>query len=85
MKKRKLSKNTAKRLPIKCTYIDKNHFNLNSVWSEIMSLKSDQLELGFSIYVCIASKRSIFLLIGSGSLPNKSVYSVMEYAEKSYG
>ena len=27
----------------------KNHFNFISVWSEIMSLKSDQLELGFSI------------------------------------
>ena len=36
--------------PLKCTYIGKNHFNFISVWSEIMSLKSDQLELGFSIY-----------------------------------
>ena len=34
---------------LKCTYIGKNHFNFISVWSEIMSLKSDQLELGFSI------------------------------------
>ena len=30
-------------------YLGKNHLNFNSVWSEIMSLKSDQLELGFSI------------------------------------
>ena len=27
-----------------------NNFNFISFWSEIMSLKSDQLELGFSIY-----------------------------------
>ena len=30
-------------------YIGKNHLNFISVWSEIMSLKSEQLELGFSI------------------------------------
>ena len=35
--------------PLKYTYIGKNHFNLISVWSEIISLKSDRLELGFSI------------------------------------
>ena len=35
--------------PLKCTFKGKNHFNFISVWSEIMSLKSDQLELGFSI------------------------------------
>ena len=34
--------------PLKCTYIGKNRFNLISVWSEIMSLKSDRLELGLS-------------------------------------
>ena len=34
---------------LKCTYIGKNHFNFISVWSEIMSLKSDKIELGFSI------------------------------------
>ena len=27
----------------------KNHFNLIIVWSEMMSLTSDRLELGFSI------------------------------------
>ena len=31
-------------------HIGKNHFNFISVWSEIMSLKSDRLELGFSIF-----------------------------------
>ena len=36
--------------PLKCIYIDKNHFNFISIWSEIMSLKSDQLELGFSTF-----------------------------------
>ena len=35
--------------PLKCTYTGKKHFNYISVWSEIMSLKSDRLELGFSI------------------------------------
>ena len=35
--------------PLKCTYIGKNHFNFISVWSEIMSLKSDRLELGFNL------------------------------------
>ena len=34
---------------LKFTYTGKNHFNFISVWSELMSLKSDQLELGFSI------------------------------------
>ena len=32
--------------PLKYTYVGKNHFNFISVWSKIMSLKSDQLELG---------------------------------------
>ena len=36
--------------PLKCTYIGKNHFDFISVWSEIMSLKSDQLELGVRIF-----------------------------------
>ena len=27
----------------------KNHFSFISVWSEIMSLKSDRVEIGFSI------------------------------------
>ena len=31
-------------------YRQKNHFNFISVWSEIMSLKSNRLEVGFSIY-----------------------------------
>ena len=35
--------------PLKCTYIGKNYFSFISFWSEIMSLKSDRLELGFSI------------------------------------
>ena len=39
--------------PFKCTYIGKNHFSFISVWSEIMSLKSDRLELGFSIHIFI--------------------------------
>ena len=30
--------------------IGKNRFNFISVWSEIMSLKIDRLELGFSIH-----------------------------------
>ena len=32
------------------TYIGKKKLNFISVWSEVMSLKSDQLELGFSIF-----------------------------------
>ena len=36
---------------LNCTYIGKNHFNFIRVWSEIMSLKSDLLELGFSIFL----------------------------------
>ena len=36
--------------PLKCTYIGKNHFNFISIWSAIMSLKSDRLELGYSTY-----------------------------------
>ena len=35
--------------PLKCTYIGKIHFSFSSVWSEIMSFKSDRLEIGLSI------------------------------------
>ena len=48
--------------PLKCTYIGKNHFNFISVWSEIMSLKSDQLELGFSIHVIKLLRPAVYWL-----------------------
>ena len=35
--------------PLKCTYIGKNHLDFIGVGSEILSLKSDRLELGFGI------------------------------------
>ena len=31
-------------------YWQKNNFNFISIWSEIMSLKSDRLEMGLRIY-----------------------------------
>ena len=36
--------------PLNCTYIGKNHLNVISTWSEIMSLKGDQLEILLSVY-----------------------------------
>ena len=38
--------------PNKCTYIGKNHLNFIRVWLEMMSLKSDRLEIGLSIPSC---------------------------------
>ena len=41
-----------------------NHFNFISVWYEIMSLKSDKLELGFSIFdIGTGNLLSVFILI----------------------
>ena len=55
LSKRKLFENTATRWPIKMhMYRQKNYFNFISVSSEIMSLKSDRLELGFSITLVFA-------------------------------
>ena len=36
--------------PLNCTYLGKNHFNFIRAWSEIMSLKCDQLEILLSVY-----------------------------------
>ena len=43
--------NTAKLLPIKMHILkEKNHCNFNCAWSEIISLKSNRIELGFNLY-----------------------------------
>ena len=48
--------------PLKCTY--SQTFNFISAWSEIMSLKSDRLELGLSIYPTeLQSNRQIALML----------------------
>ena len=61
--------------PLKCTYIGKNQFNFISVWSEIMSLKSDQLELGFSIF----SKRNALYSIITPNIFTKYLVREMQY------
>ena len=49
--KRQLLQNTAKRFLMKNAHIlAKFRFNFIIFWSEIMSLKRDRLELGFSLY-----------------------------------
>ena len=63
MIKRKLFKNTAKRLPIKMHIYRQKHFNFISFWSDIMSLKSGQLELGFSIYVYFKHLDGMFIML----------------------
>ena len=49
LSKRNCSKTQLIVCSLKCTYKGKQSFNFICVWSEIMNLKSDQLELGFSI------------------------------------
>ena len=61
------------------------HFNFISVWSEIMSLKSDQLKLGFSIFLLKVLCHVAYEIKGNGAKSTMQAHILSLYTHSTGG